>query len=113
MTALTNPQIIMSGDKPAFAVIPWDEYQELARQYIIDDNTWIPHEIVKATLLGDISLIRAWREYFNLTQQELAQRAGISQPALARLEKADAKPRAATLKKLATEMDISVAQLSD
>lgn len=74
---------------------------------------WIPHEIVKATLLGDVSIIRAWREYLNLTQQELAQRAGLSQPALARVEKIDAKPRVATLKKLALAMDISVAQLSD
>ncbi|MCZ7667949.1 MAG: helix-turn-helix domain-containing protein [Chloroflexi bacterium] len=113
MSILTDPQIIISNGKPAFAVIPWDEYQELAQQYTVDNSTWIPHEIVKATMLGEVSLIRAWREYFNLTQQELAQRAGISQPALARLEKNDAKPRAATLKKLAAAMDITVAQLSD
>ena len=113
MIALTNPQIITNGGEPAFAVIPWNEYQELTQQYIIADDTWIPHEIVKATLLGDVSIIRAWREYFNLTQQELARRSGISQPALVRLEKIDAKPRASTLKKLATAMDINVAQLSD
>ena len=113
MNALTNPQIITNDGKPAFAVIPWDEYQELARQYTENNETWIPHEIVKATLLGDVSLIRAWREYFNLTQQELAERANLSQPALARLEKIDAKPRTSTLKKLATALDITVAQLSD
>ena len=79
----------------------------------MDDEAWIPHDIVKATLLGDVSMIRAWREYFNLTQQELAERAGMSQPALARVEKITAKPRMATLKKLAAAMDISVGQLSD
>lgn len=113
MNTLTNPQIIISDGKPAFAVIPWHEYQELTQQYAVDNNTWIPHEIVKATLLGDVSLIRAWREYFDLTQQELAKRAGISQPALARLEKNETKPRAATIKKLAAAMGITVAQLSD
>jgi len=113
MIALTNPQIITSNGEPAFAVIPWNEYQQLTQQYAIDNETWIPHDIVKATLLGDISMIRAWREYFNLTQQELAERSGMSQPALARVEKIDAKPRMATLKKLAVAMDINVAQLSD
>jgi DNA-binding XRE family transcriptional regulator len=112
MTALTDPQIIMSDGKPAFAVIPWDEYQELSHQYAIDDETWIPHEVIKATLLEDVSLIRAWREYLNLTQQELAERAGISQPALARIEKTDAKPRVSTLIKLAAALDISIDQLS-
>ncbi|NKQ37316.1 MAG: helix-turn-helix transcriptional regulator [Chloroflexi bacterium] len=73
---------------------------------------WLPHEVVKATLLGDVSLIRTWREYFGLTQQALAQRAGMSQPALARLEKGETKPRTATLKKLAAAMGISVAQLT-
>ena len=113
MIALTSPQIITSDGIPAFAVIPWDEYQELTQQYTIADDVWIPHEIVKATLFGDISIIRAWREYFDLTQQELARRSGMSQPALARLEKIDAKPRVSTLKKLAMAMDITVAQLSD
>jgi len=113
MTALTNPQIIMSDGKPAFAVIPWPEYQELTNQYIADEDIWIPHEVVKATLLGDTSIIRAWREYFDLTQQELAQRASMSQPMLARLEKADSKPRTTTLKKLAAALGISVAQLAD
>ncbi|VAW31955.1 hypothetical protein MNBD_CHLOROFLEXI01-5007 [hydrothermal vent metagenome] len=113
MSALTDPQIIMSDGKPAFAVIPWKEYQELSSQYAADAEVWIPHEIVKATLLGDVSLIRAWREYFDLTQQALAQRANMAQSALARLERSDSKPRTATLKKLAAAMDITVAQLSD
>ena len=113
MIALTNPQIITSNGKPAFAVIPWNDYQELTQQYVIDDSTWIPHEIVKVTLFGEVSIIRAWREYLNLTQQELAQRSDISQPALVRLEKTDARPRASTLKKLAIAMSITVAQLSD
>ncbi len=113
MIALTDPQIITSNGEPAFAVIPWNEYQSLAQQYAIDNDTWIPHEVVKATLLDDISIIRAWREYFNLTQQELAQRAGMSQPSLARLEKIDANPRMSTLQKLAIAMGISIEQLSD
>jgi len=48
-----------------------------------------------------------------LTQQALADRAGLSQPALARLEKVGANPRSSTLKKLATAMEIMVEQLED
>jgi transcriptional regulator with XRE-family HTH domain len=62
--------------------------------------------------MGD-SLIKAWREYLGLTQEELAAKTGIRQPALARLEKPGANPRAATLKKLADAMGILVGQLRD
>ncbi len=59
------------------------------------------------------SMIRAWREYFGMTQKELARRAGMTQSALARLEKADSKPRIGTLKKVAAAMDITIEQLTD
>ncbi|MCP4428686.1 MAG: helix-turn-helix transcriptional regulator [Chloroflexi bacterium] len=114
MNAHIEPQIIMQDGKPAFAVIPWAEYQELTRQNEIDGaDVWIPHEVVKATILKGVTMIRAWREHLGMTQQELAKRSGMSQPSLARLEKGDSTPRAATLKKLAAAMDITVAQLSD
>ena len=64
MTAHTEPQIIMNDGKPAFAVIPWEEYQELLGQYDNDSETWIPHEVVKATMLEGVSLVRAWRGIF-------------------------------------------------
>ncbi len=54
MSALTDPQIIISDGKPAFAVIPWREYQELISQYAADEDVWIPHEIVKATSIKHI-----------------------------------------------------------
>ena len=31
MSAHIEPQIIMQNGKPAFAVIPWEEYQKLTR----------------------------------------------------------------------------------
>jgi len=60
-------------------------------------TVWIPHEVVKANVINGVSMIRAWREYVGMTQQELARRAGMTQPALARLEKSDSKPRIGTL----------------
>ena len=114
MSAHTEPQIIRQGDEPAFAVIPWDEYQDLIHNQTENDESdvWFPNDVVKANVSGD-SLIKAWREHFNITQQELAERAGMAQPALARLEKAESTPRTSTLKRLASAMNISVEQLID
>ncbi len=112
MSAHTEPQIINQGGKPAFAVIPWNEYQRLLGKEEAD--VWFPNDVVKATSKGD-SLIKAWREHFGLTQEVLAARAGMKQTALARLEKtaADKPPRRSTLERLAMAMNITVEQLED
>lgn len=114
MSARTDPQIISQNGKPAFAVIPWNEYQALVHKQIEPDESdvWFPNEVVKANVRGE-SLIKAWREYLKLTQAELAAKAGMKQSALARLESSNASPRKATLSKIAEAMGISVEQLID
>ena len=114
MSGHTDPQIIIQNGKPAFAIIPWDEYQELIHNQIKADeaDVWFPNKVVKANVRGE-SLIKAWREYFKLTQEELAAKAGMKQSALARLEKSSVIPRKATLTKLAGAMGIGVEQLMD
>ncbi len=114
MNARTDPQIISHNGKPAFAVIPWHEYQELIHNQIESDESdvWFPNEVVKANVRGD-SLIKAWREYFKLTQAELAAKAGMKQSAMARLESNSVNPRKSTLAKLAGAMGINIEQLID
>ncbi|MCG8336475.1 MAG: helix-turn-helix domain-containing protein [Proteobacteria bacterium] len=113
MTEHTDTQIILQNGKPAFAVIPWDEYQELiSKNKETDHDVWIPHEVVKRVAIENTTIIKAWREYFELTQKELATKADIAQSALARLEKSNSNPRTSTLKKLAKAMGISLEQLS-
>ena len=114
MSAHIKPQIINQNGKPAFAVIPWEEYQKLLHNQMSADESdvWFPNEVVKANVRGD-SLIKAWREHLGFTQKELAEKASIKQPALARLEKAESKPRQSTLKKIADALDISPEQLVD
>jgi predicted transcriptional regulator len=114
MSARTDPQIISQNGKPAFAVIPWSEYQALIHKQVESDESdvWFPNEVVKANVRGE-SLIKAWREYFKLTQAELAAKAGMKQSALARLEGGNARSRKTTLSKLAEAMGISVEQLID
>ena len=112
MSVHTDAQIIKQEGRPAFAVIPWNEYQRLLQNQIDPEepDVWFPNEVVKANLRGE-SLIKAWREYLNLTQAELAARAGMKQSALARLERNTANPRKSTLQKLAEAMGIIVEQL--
>jgi len=114
MSGHTDPQIIIQNGKPAFAVIPWNEYKELLDNQIEADESdvWFPNEVLKANVRGD-SLIKAWREYFKLTQLELSAKAGMKQSALARIENNNANPRKATLTKLAKALEIDLEQLID
>jgi len=112
MNVHTDPQIITQDGKPAFAVIPWEEYQKILASSEADESEiWFPQEVVEANAVRGESLIKSWREYFNLTQKELAQKAGMTQPSLARLENSDSTPRSSTLKQLAAAMEITMEQL--
>ena len=91
MNAPIEPRIIHQNGIPAFAVIPWDEYQRLikAQQETEEPDVWFPHDVVEANTIQGKSLIKAWREHFNLTQQQLADKAGLTQSAIARMEVSD------------------------
>lgn len=73
------------------------------------ENHLIPHEVVSLIVDGALP-VRAWRERLNLTQDEVAKRMGISQPAFAQQEN-DAKPCKATREKIATAFGINADQL--
>ena len=107
-------QVIKIDGKPAFAVLPWKQYEELLSRIEDEDESdvWFPHEVVKANVRGD-TLVKAWREYLGLTQQELAKKAGMKQASIARIEAGKTTPRKTTLKRLADAMGISVEQLLD
>jgi len=94
-------QIIERDGNPEWAVIPYKEYLRLVAeaemlQDVRDYDTLleaiekgeeeiIPAKVVYAILDGE-NPIRVWREYRQLTQQQLAEKAGISTPYLSQLE---------------------------
>lgn len=53
-------------------------------------------------------LVREQRTAAGLTQSELAQRTGMSQPAIARLEAGGTEPTIATLRRIAAALDIEL-----
>jgi DNA-binding XRE family transcriptional regulator len=115
MNTAPNHQILTHNGRPAFAVVPYAEYLKLME--LTDgrpaEEVTLPHEVVKMSTLGGMSLIRAWREHLGLTQEELARRMGITQPAYARLEGGKTRPRMSTCKRLAAAMGVEWEQLTE
>ncbi|MGC5699564.1 helix-turn-helix transcriptional regulator [Pseudomonas sp. NFXW11] len=105
MNAPTDIQIIHGPDgKPAFVVIPYAQY--VARH---QEPDLIPHAVVSRIVDG-ATPIRAWREHLQLTQDEVAKRLGISQPAFAQQESV-ARPRKSTRERIAAAFGIRAEQL--
>lgn len=75
-----------------------------------DDNVLIPHEVVQLYAKHG-SLIRAWREYKGFTQEDIAARMCICQPAYQQIEEKTTKLRPDTLKKIAKALDVQEEQL--
>lgn len=97
-------QIIRGPDgKPAYAVIPHAQYQQQL-QHVHGDLT--PQAVVNKIFIEKMSPARAWREHLGLTQQAVAERLGISQPAYAQQESSD-KLRKSTRIKIAAAPGIA------
>jgi len=106
-------QTIDYQGNPAFVLVPWEDFKRI-RPLLDGDkirNAGIPQAVVEAHILRAMPMIRAWREHIGITQKELAARIGVSQAAVAKLEKPNAKPRRATLQKIAEALGISIENL--
>ncbi len=107
-------QTIEYEGNPAFVLVPFNIFKKI--QPLIDHeykSSAIPHEIVKRNVLDNTTMIKAWREYLGMTQKELAGKAQVTQPAIAKLERPGSSPRKATLKKIAAAMGLTLEQLEE
>lgn len=106
-------QTIEHCGHPAFVLVPWEEWARI--KPILDAekarSSGIPQEVVEAHVLRNEPIIKAWREYLGITQDELARRLGISQAAVAKFERPDARLRSVTLKKIASAMGLEEERL--
>lgn len=114
-----NVQVIKQGDKPEWAIVPYETYLQLVeRAEMLQDiqdydaakedlergyDELIPGEVVHAIFEGE-NAIRIWREYRGLSQQELSTRAGISVPYLSQLETGKRKGSLKVLSKIANAL---------
>jgi DNA-binding XRE family transcriptional regulator len=102
-------QIIRNNGAPMFVVIPYEQYRQLIG--IQDIETTIPHEVVEKSIVEELGLIRAWREYKGLSQEDVAKIMGISQAAYSQMERPKARLRKTTLEKIAAALDVEFGQL--
>ncbi len=116
-------QIIERDGKPEWAVLPYEEYLQLLDQSeLLEDirdfdvinaaidrreEELIPAEVVYAILDGG-NPIKVWREYRELTQQQLADTAGISKPYLSQIETGKRMGTAEILSAIAKALDVSL-----
>jgi len=107
MNVHTDIQIIHdSNGAPAFVILPYADWLASRDR----QENLVPNEVVNLTFDRDWSPMRAWREHLGLTQTEVAVRANMTQGAYAQMENG-AKPRRASLKKIATAMGLNAEQL--
>jgi DNA-binding XRE family transcriptional regulator len=121
-----NIQLIERDGKPEWAVLPYDEYLKLLEQAeMLEDirdydiakaelengeDELIPSEVVEALLDGE-NPIKVWREYRGLTQQQLADTAGISKPYLSQIETGKRKGAVDILSTIAKALNVSLDDL--
>ena len=119
-------QIIEKDGQPEWAVVPYEEYQRLvAEAEMLQDvrdydevklalangaEELIPSEVTYALLDGE-NPIRVWRDYRGLTQQQVADEAGISKPYLSQLESGQRKGTAEVLAAVAKALNVSLDDL--
>ena len=118
-----NIQLIERDRKPEWAVLPYEEYLKLLEQAeMLEDirdydmakaelergeDELIPAEVVYAILDGE-NPIKVWREYRALTQQQLADAAGISKPYLSQIETGKRTGTTDILSAIAKALDVSL-----
>jgi DNA-binding XRE family transcriptional regulator len=118
-----NIQLIERDGKPEWAVLPYEEYLNLLEQAeMLEDirdydaakaalengeDELIPSDVVFAILDGE-NPIKVWREYRGLTQQKLADTAGISKPYLSQIETGKRKGTTEILSMIAKALDVSL-----
>src|SRR5271170_4468273 len=75
------------------------------------DDELIPFEIVERRLAGE-STVKIWREYRELTQEELAERSKLSRAMIAAIETGRKKGGIDTLKRLAAALKVDLNNLA-
>ncbi|WP_347115510.1 helix-turn-helix transcriptional regulator [Leclercia sp. S52] len=124
-------QIIKDDEgKAQYAVIPYDEYfwmrlqlseiddetdddlEDIEIEHDIYDDVWLPGDVCSIMTWQEVSLQAAWRIHRGLSQQEVADKLGISQSAVSQLEAVDSRPQKRTREKLAAIYGCKQEQIS-
>lgn len=111
-----NVQIISQNNRPAFAVIPFNEYEDLLKRAEIntttnDANIKFPQEVVDLRYDKNCTWIKAWRLHLGKTQKDMAAALSMTQGAYSQIENSENNHKS-TLKKIAKVLGIKPEQLA-
>ncbi len=119
---MIKPQIILDdGGRPAFAVIPWREYERLAtvgaEAGLSDEEMYdrakaeggesFPIEVADRLLAGE-NAVKVYRELRGATRKRLAEAAGINAVYLSQIERGRRTGSARTLAAIAKALRVDV-----
>lgn len=121
---MTEPQVIKVDGKPAFALVPWAEWQwvrKLLADSALSDEDLADRAMARIEageetypialvdrLLADESAVKVFREHRGLTQAVLAAKAGIGAPYLAQIEQGVRRGSLKTLRRLAVALSVDL-----
>ena len=118
-----RPVILYHDGRPVYAVVPIDDWRKIVEaledlediraldEIRSDPNEeFLPAEMVYALLDGD-NPIRVWREHRRLSQQQLAEAAGISKPYLSQLEAGRREASQRVIRRLAKALCVDALDL--
>lgn len=120
---MLNTQIIEQNGKPAFAVIPYDEWmrindilEDLKDRQAVADYLANPHQEtipakVADQLLAGVNPIRVWRKHRRFSRQHLASLCGVTPEYLAQLERGLARSEPDITQRLATALGVETVEL--
>lgn len=106
-------QLLEANGKPAFAVLPYDEYAALrelaedaadcaalarfARRHARGEEATVPMEVIDRIMAGENAL-RVWREHRGMTAAQLAAAVSITPAHISKLESAKGEPSVTLLR---------------
>ncbi|UGX85035.1 helix-turn-helix domain-containing protein [Phyllobacterium meliloti] len=85
-------------------------YDKVKARIDAGEEELVPSEIVER-ILGGENKVRVWREYRGLSNQELAEKVGISAPYLSDIQNGKKEGRLSTLKKIAAVLRVDLDDL--
>ena len=123
---MAGPQVIVDeAGRPAFAVIPWREYERLTSgdvpdedlsdealydRAVAEDEESFPIALVDRVVAGE-SAIRVYRQHRGMTQTEVAEAAGINPLYLSQIERGTRKGSVSTLSAIAKVLRVHLDDL--
>lgn len=120
-------QIIEKDGKPEYAVVPIELYHTLLEKAEVSEDILaadaamreltegkdelIPGDVASRLLSGDVHPLRVWREYRGLTQEALAEQAGVGKSYISQIEAGKKTGSARVLQALAKALRVDMDEL--